>query len=237
MGSDKVECTDCPISMLCFAGRLGRTWNEEQLHEYCIDQGDGTHKDDAGILNVDCFHACVCPQCGIMTAYPSATGLEVGVTFECCMRPLNEVQDVFRTQSRYSGSTLNRLQKNKGAFYINPETGLEHQVWFLMDDPGPGDVIVAMLCGECKKSFEEKVEKLARRVALLRENVDVNNHINVRLGPPRELQREVKKLSNSIGGEFVDVEGEIYVRERDPDTGAPIEPLSEWDEEGEGFEG
>jgi hypothetical protein len=171
-----------------------------------------------------------------MTAYPSATGFEVGVTFECCMRPLEDIQDMFRTQSRYSGSTLNRSQKNKGAFYCNPETGLEHQVWFLMDDPGPGDVIVTMQCPECKKTFEERVEGVARRVALLSKKV---NSLAASIRPdagmdvPRELQKEVQKLHQSIGGEFLDVEGEVYVRERNPDTGAPIEPL-EWDEDGEG---
>jgi len=241
--SDKVECADCVIAMLCFGGRLGKTWSVQydvdDLDE-SINHGLRLRPNANGdiFLNGDGFHASVCPMCGIMTVYTCATGFEVDVTFDCCLRPVEDIQDMFRTQSRFSGSTLNRSQKNKGAFYMNPETGLEHQVWFIMDDPGPGEHIVAMQCRECKKAFEETVEGLARRVAILKENVTtVANKLHVGLGAPKELQREVNKLAASIGGEFLDVEDEVFVRARDKNTGAPLEKPPDWDEDGEAFEG
>ncbi len=241
--TDRVECADCPISMLCFGGRLGRTWNVQ----YNVDDIEESvnrelypspNMNGDVFVNGDGFHASVCPQCGIMTAYPSATGFEVNVTFECCLRPLSDVQDIFRTQSRYSGSTLNKSQKNKGAFYCNPENGLAHQVWFLMDDPGPGDVIVTMQCRECEETFADRVESVARRVAMLKNDVTslvpgVHPIMSPKGRTPTELQREVNKLAKSIGGEFLDVEEEVYLRERDTETGEPVE-LLEWDEEREG---
>jgi hypothetical protein len=218
--SDRVECADCPVSLLCYAGRLGRTWNEALAPNPRRDPND---------MLIDSFHAFVCPQCGMMTAYTAATGLELNVSFECCMRSREDIQDLFRTQSRFSGSTLNRAQKSKRAYYLNAETGVEYQVWFLMDDPGPGEHIVAMQCRECKREFEETVEGLARRVTVL-----CNYHIQTRLRVPKELQCEVVKLAESIGGEFIDVVEEVYVRNRDLNTGAPLDDLHEWDEDGEG---